>query len=612
MAQLSTSGRNGISSNYTAVLYFHGMGSQRRYEEVSRLVDSLDKYAHNTPDKGFLTKIRARLEPPRGKIEKDVSYIRVLHNNIQDNENRNDKVYRFYEYYWAPITAGGRPAGDVLKWLFKRMFTPFQTLGSPWRERQRLRRAALQTLAWKSSLRKGDSIDRGDLRKVLLAYNEFEGPDARRDYPEGSFKDFLRYIQDEYSSKPNTMKKLLELAQRWYSAYRRSEAFNTVALITLFLSIVIGVAALAGLSYIILKWARIMGTDLVTNSVFSPLGNLVFPNLKNTISLLVLFASLLGITGFLKNYLGDVELWTTYEETDEKYTKRKEILEKAFLLLTHVLEDPCCERVVIVGHSLGSAIAYDTLLEASRYNRARNASDPMKGDLPLEKIDHFITLGSPIDKIHYFFESHRGKYHRYNRVVEEVRGDIGTVPFARNRQPHMHWMNFWDQGDIVSGALETPSNNRWLDLRVDNIHVTNYLFPAPGACHSGYFANRIVMEKIFEVIFENKYSFHDIPIKPDEGRSYDFLFMGPGKFCIITPACQTIVALLPWLIVFAFGLYVVGASVAIRVTVQWLIYGIVVTVIGLCLVSMAKGNKHPFESGPSNDSKCAPGGQPST
>ena len=596
MTQISTLGENDTPANYTAVLYFHGMGNQRRYEEVSRLVDALDKFAHNVPGKGILTKIRARLEPPRGKNEKDVSYIRVLHKEIQENDKWDNKAYRFYEYYWAPITAGGRPVGDVLKWLFKRMFTPFQTLHSPWRERQRLRRAALQSLAWKSSLRKRGSIDKGNLRKVLLAYNEFEGPDARRDYPEGSFKDFLNYIHDEYSSNPDTMNKLLELAQRWHSAYRNSEAFNTVALTTLFLSIVISVAALAGLSFIILKWARIMGTDLVANSILSPLGNLVIPNTKNTISLLVLFASLFGITAFLKDYLGDVELWTTYEETDEKYAKRKEILDKAFLVLTHALEDPCCERVVIVGHSLGSAIAYDTLLEAGRYNRARNASDPMKGDLPLEKIDHFITLGSPIDKIHYFFESHQGKYHRYNRVVEEVRGDIGTAPFARNRQPHMHWMNFWDQGDIVSGSLETPSNNRWVDLRVDNIHVTNYLFPAPGACHSGYFANRLVMEKIFEVIFENKYSFHDVPIKPDEGREYDSFFMGPGKFCRITPACQAIVALLPWLIVLAFGLYVGGASAELKESVQWLIYGIVVTVIGLCSVSMARGNKHPLES----------------
>ena len=121
--------------------------------------------------------------------------------------------------------------------------------------------------------------------------------------------------------------------------------------------------------------------------------------------------------------------------------------------MTHVLEDEACGRVIVVAHSLGTAVAMDTLLRLGRYNRARDRENPMEGPLPLEKLRCFVTMGSPIDKIHYFFESYRSSYHRYVRVVEALRGDISTAPFAKNRKPHIHWINVWDRGDAISGEV---------------------------------------------------------------------------------------------------------------------------------------------------------------
>ena len=52
---------------YTAVIYFHGIGEQRRYEETSRLVDSIDRYlagcfSRGKP-KGMLMGIKPQLRP---------------------------------------------------------------------------------------------------------------------------------------------------------------------------------------------------------------------------------------------------------------------------------------------------------------------------------------------------------------------------------------------------------------------------------------------------------------------------------------------------------------------------------------------------------------------
>src|SRR5262249_51204277 len=95
---------------YTAVLYFHGIGKQRRYEGLSRLIDSLDRYAfHNQETTGRLADIRGRVETPRGTCKKDVAYVSCR--RIREKAYR---TVRFYEAYWAPLTAGGVPSIQVI------------------------------------------------------------------------------------------------------------------------------------------------------------------------------------------------------------------------------------------------------------------------------------------------------------------------------------------------------------------------------------------------------------------------------------------------------------------------------------------------------------------
>jgi hypothetical protein len=52
------------------------MGSQRRYAEVSRLVDCLDKYAfQDEHETGVIRDLRTGLEPCRERNKEDVSFI---------------------------------------------------------------------------------------------------------------------------------------------------------------------------------------------------------------------------------------------------------------------------------------------------------------------------------------------------------------------------------------------------------------------------------------------------------------------------------------------------------------------------------------------------------
>lgn len=130
-----TQGHQPRAGKYTAVVYFHGMGEQRRYEEVSRLADALDAYAYwqvrrlNRP-LGSLEEIRARLETPRSGEGGYLGYVRVYHHPT--GTGRADlQPYRFYEAYWAPVTASERSAKEVFKWMLPQALIPLRTISSP-------------------------------------------------------------------------------------------------------------------------------------------------------------------------------------------------------------------------------------------------------------------------------------------------------------------------------------------------------------------------------------------------------------------------------------------------------------------------------------------------
>lgn len=544
-------------ASYSSVVYFHGMGSQRRYEETSRLIDCLDRYLvgqHRASNSlGMLRNIKVRVEPLRSaQATSDiVGYIRTAY--ATGPQVREASSVRFYEVYWAPIMAGNKSPWGVAKWLFKQPLRPWRTLRSPWRERQRLRRASLAALFERKQQPVG--IEQRDYARLISLYDDFEGLDAQRRFPTGTFEEFLSFVAEQSRSKPDTAKRREALARAWHAAYRHEELRNAVIL------------AIMALALVLLAGGVLFGILIVLQSMlaFRPLADLLTQldaplkaDWKTVAAIAGSLAGLVGIGRFLTDYLGDVEAWATYEETDVKHMARNKVLDQSLELLTHVLCDPACERVTVVAHSLGTSVAHDALLALTRRNRAFKPEDAIAGPVPMNKIEHFVTMGSPIDKIEYFFESYSSPSHRYKRVVEALRGDIGSPPFTRNRHPFIHWINFWDQGDAISGGLHSPASAVDFSQRVDNVHVANFRFPDPGASHAGYFNNRTVIDALFRVIYLRAGSFRTLT-QPVPGKPYDYasVYEGPGEplgtrsiyalLAFVTPPL-VVVGLVAWLL----------------------------------------------------------------
>lgn len=588
-----TTRRKSKLAPHTALVYFHGMGDQKRFEEVSRIVDALDRYDYLAfREKKKLVGIHAQLEKPLTDLPREVGYISLIYKHEQDKK-WSRREHRFYEAYWANITAGGVPVHAVLGWVLKQATIPLKALTAPWRDLARLKRSALLEV-WPRLLKKRGDLTKSDLKNLLESYDEFEGWEARRSFPKGGSNQFVKFLGETHKDQDNA-ERLDWLARQWRAHYTRSHLLNFFIIATFLLAIalVLGVLFLAVASLLQLT-TQILPAWFLTwigEDTLKP----TYANVTVTIGLLL---SAIGISFFLREYLGDVYFWCSYEETSEKYQKRRDILKYCSEFLTHVLKNPACERVVVVAHSLGTTIAYDTILELARKNRARDPNNPAAGDkIPLHKIQHFITLASPIDKVHYFFENQRSKYHRYNRVVEEIRGDIGSEPFSKTGGPWAHWINFWDQADIISGSLQTPGDQKNPSLRVDNHEVGSFLFPEPGGAHSAYFENRDVIETIYRCTFENEFNFSVIrtsKTKDDKEARYAQAFVGSGRGWAGTKPFQGITMALPWLGLAYAVFHLAKIEIGSLITSYALAAGVIIILLG-AIFGLSRGHLRPLK-----------------
>ena len=125
---------------------------------------------------------------------------------------------------------------------------------------------------------------------------------------------------------------------------------------------------------------------------------------------------------------------------------------------------PKYEKVVILGHSLGSVIAYDTLNAMINRESARNP-EGAPNNPAVDRTRALITFGSPLDKTAFLFrvqlnvESNSLDEEGSLRetMVSAVQPLIADYKyrFDPDRAPHgPDWINLWSRMDIISGHLD--------------------------------------------------------------------------------------------------------------------------------------------------------------
>jgi hypothetical protein len=210
--------------------------------------------------------------------------------------------------------------------------------------------------------------------------------------------------------------------------------------------------------------------------------------------LLVLASAI--VRSFLVQYVGDVAIYVESQTLDRYFQVRDRIKQSVRDTARAVYGAPgrdsrrfAYESVFVVGHSLGSVIAYDTL------NRLLwdDTTAPVTQDLDVRgRTRLLLTFGSPLDKTAFFFamQRKRGGSALREMLAATVQPIIDDVRFRTFR-----WINFYSPWDIISGSLDyydlpDGSNPYPVENRVDP-DATTFLW-----AHVEYWQSTLVYDAL--------------------------------------------------------------------------------------------------------------------
>ncbi|HEX4074481.1 MAG TPA: hypothetical protein VHX49_03685 [Candidatus Acidoferrales bacterium] len=160
------------------------------------------------------------------------------------------------------------------------------------------------------------------------------------------------------------------------------------------------------------------------------------------------------IRTILIEYVGDVAIYVTPNKLDrfqEVRTKIKDLARTVASAVYTACEEGTNHRflynqVAIVGHSLGSVIAYDTL------NRLMLDDWLSNNHLGIaNRTNSLITFGSPLEKTAFFFTI-QGKDSL--RIRERLAATVQPLIQSYRMFRKFPWINIYSRNDIVSGKLE--------------------------------------------------------------------------------------------------------------------------------------------------------------
>ena len=201
------------------------------------------------------------------------------------------------------------------------------------------------------------------------------------------------------------------------------------------------------------------------------------------------------VRDLLVQFPGDVAIYVDSNKLDRFYKIRHEIKQIASDSVTGIYtarnaDDSAWEysKIAIVGHSLGSVVAYDTL------NRLLNLDDITGNHVDVEKRTCLLeTFGSPLDKIAFFFTI-QGKetFHIREQLAAVVQPLIQS--YAKFRT--FPWVNIYSRNDVVSGSLQfydLPGTT--CKYKVENIPDPDAVVPL--AAHLDYWKNDLVWQQLY-------------------------------------------------------------------------------------------------------------------
>jgi len=151
------------------------------------------------------------------------------------------------------------------------------------------------------------------------------------------------------------------------------------------------------------------------------------------------------------------------------------------------------DEVFIVGHSLGSVLAYDTLNDAIKRDNHDNGwglDAPAAGYRVVDRTRLLLTFGSPLDKTAFVFRTQKMEL---EIDVREALAGAQQPLIQSYEMRRAKWINLWSPSDWISGPLgyyDAPAPDPPPGRGVCNIE--NPGSKRPDQAHTGYWEGPLV------------------------------------------------------------------------------------------------------------------------
>jgi hypothetical protein len=210
----------------------------------------------------------------------------------------------------------------------------------------------------------------------------------------------------------------------------------------------------------------------------------------------ILIVASLVTRSFLIQYLGDVVVYLESHKLDRFFELRQDIrktvLERARLLYAQG-EQQTYDDIHLVGHSLGSVIAYDTLNSLMLMDQVSEGKKRIADRTKL-----LLTFGSPLDKTAYIFATQQRKSST-KLVRQKLVSAAQPLISVKAEREKIDWINIYSPWDIISGPLEFYDHPAVRGVRNEKDPEAVTLLGA----HTEYWRNWLVYQRLWEAIVKH-------------------------------------------------------------------------------------------------------------
>jgi hypothetical protein len=210
-----------------------------------------------------------------------------------------------------------------------------------------------------------------------------------------------------------------------------------------------------------------------------------------------------SIGNIIVEYPGDVAIYVAPNKLDRFNEIRQKIKQLALDSLSPIYSAratgsvaPLYSKVAVVGHSLGSVIAYDTLNKLLLLDALQNNAIGVEARTSILE-----TFGSPLDKTAFFY-SYQGT-ENFN-IREQLAASVQPVIQGDASSRRFPWINVFSRCDIISGRL------KFYDVFPPGSAVPPAIYPVdnvadpdavvPLIAHVEYWSNSTLWSRLLNVI----------------------------------------------------------------------------------------------------------------